>query len=64
MSADLKKKSLQFAAFAQKEYESVGKEGVESVLPFNELQLMKDNIGFIQKEVKLQNIEVIFFNFF
>ncbi|EGR26946.1 leucyl-tRNA synthetase, putative [Ichthyophthirius multifiliis] len=59
ISVDIKKKSLQFAAFIQKEFETSGKEAIESILPFNELQLLQDNKENILKEVKLENIEFL-----
>jgi hypothetical protein len=42
-----------------KEFEEVGKEALDSVLPFNELQLLKDNKHFIERELKITEIEFV-----
>jgi len=42
-----------------KEFEEVGKEALESVLPFNELQLLKDNKHFIERDLKITEIEFV-----
>lgn len=50
---DEKTKSLKFAGFIFKEYETVGAQALEDTLPFNERQVLESFLSSIKKEFPL-----------
>lgn len=57
--AALRTLTLQFASFIVKEIETYGSQVLQSELPFDELEALKDNMNLIKKLTKTSNIEIV-----
>jgi len=57
--SNLRTLTLQFASFIVKEIETYGSQVLQSELPFDELEALKDNTNIIKKLTKTSNIEIV-----